>query len=242
MWNPNKFLTKEQYLSQVGHYAREVFRGKDQPRALNRTYLPLWWIGGEIRIFWEKDITQSTAVFVKDAIESQISEIDTVPPLTVRLFGTHPSAEGQIDDCTISGAIDWDMLFQDCLSEAWRDDTQGGEQHADVVITTKPFLNNRVSWGCSIFAFGTMILALYGRRQEQRNFLKKVVIHETGHLLGFETHCDSYQNVEGYQYTPDCNMHYSCPSAVICAKCTDYIRQWWVEVRNEYEMFLQRGE
>ena len=233
-WNPKRQFTRDGYREHVQTVACETMSGHRTPTIGGRKYLPYWWIQNEIRVFWGAGITRHTADLIVAAVDERIRETVGLP-FRFKLFGAHQSAMEQVAHATINGQIDHDRLFASALSESWRDPKCGGQQHADIYITDKPFVDDTVSWGAADFKFGAMVFCLYGNRQNSQSFLRKVALHETNHLLGMYCHCDDYQNVQGLSYSPRCNMHYSCPSDELCPKCTEFIRDWWAQIAHEYE-------
>jgi hypothetical protein len=233
-WNPKRHFSRDGYREHVQTVACETMRGHRTPIIGGKTFLPYWWIRNEIRVFWDAAISQQTVDLIIKAVDERIRETIGLP-FRFNLFGAHPSAMEQVADATVNGQIDEQRLFATALSESWRDSKCGGQQHADIYITNKPFLNDTVSWGAADFKFGAMVFCLYGNRQNSQGFLRNVALHETNHLLGMYCHCDDYQNVEGLSYSPRCNMHYSCQHESLCPKCTDFIRNWWAQVAHEYE-------
>ncbi|MEO8638036.1 MAG: hypothetical protein ABI430_04015 [Candidatus Taylorbacteria bacterium] len=208
--------------------------GHRTPTIGGETHLPHWWIQSEIRVFWDVAISRQTVDLIVKAVDERIRETIGLP-FRFKFHGSHPSAMEQVVDATINDEIDEQRLFATALSESWRDLCHGGQQHADIYITNKAFLNDTVSWGAADFKFGAMVFCLYGNRSQSQEFLRKVALHETNHLLGMYCHCDDYQNVEELSYTPSCNMHYSCPSDDLCPKCVEFIRHWWAQIEYEYE-------
>jgi len=233
-WNPLRHFGREEFREHVQNYACETMDGRRTPPIDGKIYLPYWWVRGEIRVFWEAGISQSTVDLIVRAVEERVQETINLP-FRFSPYGAHPSAMGQVAQATINSQIDEKMLFKLALSESWRDPKCGGQQHADIYITEKQFLGDRASWGAADFKFGAMVFCLYGNRQKNQNFLRNVALHEANHLLGMYAHCDAYQNVQGFKYTPSCNMHYSCPSEKLCPKCTEFIQNWWLQVSYEYE-------
>jgi len=229
MWNPRQPFTHDEFREHVQIIAHETMTGLRTPAINGKKYLPHWWTQGEIRVSWDSAIPQETINLIVDSVDERIRETAGIKFNFITL-GDHPSAAEQVASATINGQINVEQLFTSALSESWRDQNRGGRQHADIYITTKPFFNDAVSWGASSFKYGTMVFALYGQRYQNRNFLHRVTLHETNHLLGMYCHCDDYLNVEGYNYIPECNMHYSCFGFDLCPKCMDFIRHWWEQI------------
>jgi len=233
-WDPKRYFSRHGFDEHVKYAARLAMTGKWTPLINGKSLLPYWWIQNEIRVFWDAAISRQTADLIVAAVDERIKETIGLP-FRFKLFGTHQSAMEQVAHATVNGQIDHDRLFASALSESWRDPKCGGQQHADIYITDKPFVDDTISWGAADFKFGAMVFCLYGDRQNSQSFLRNVALHETNHLLGMYCHCDAYQNVQGLSYSPKCNMHYSCPSDELCPKCTEFIRDWWVQVAHEYE-------
>jgi hypothetical protein len=203
--------------------------GNRTPAIRGKVYPPSWWTQREIRVFWEESINREAVDLVLMAVDKRIKE--TIGwGFTFLLLGNHPSALDQLRCSTSNGQVNDKKLFDLAISEEWRDLKRGGRQHADIFITSKPFVNDMVSWGSASFKYGAMIFSLHGSRQENRQFLYQVALHETNHLLGMYCHCDDYPKVANYQYSPDCNMHGSCPSSELCPKCMQFIRLWWQQI------------
>ncbi len=232
-WNPKQHFTRHGFHEHVKYAARLAMNGQRTPLISGKTFLPYWWLQSEIRVFWEAGITQQTADLIVSAVDERIRETVGLP-FRFKLFGAHQSAMEQVAQATVNGQIDHDRLFASALSESWRDPKCGGQQHADIYITDKPFVDDTVSWGAADFKFGAMVFCLYGNRQHSQGFLRNVALHETNHLLGMYCHCDDYQNVEELSYTPRCNMHYNCSHTELCPKCTEFIRHWWMQVVETY--------
>jgi hypothetical protein len=233
-WDPKRHFTRDGYRKHVQIVASETMRGARTPTIDGKIFLPYWWVWKKIRVFWDAAISQQTVDLIVKAVDERIRETIGLS-FDFSLHGAHPSAMKQVVDATVNGQIDHDRLFASALSESWRDSRRGGQQHADIYITDKPFVHDMVSWGAADFRFGAMVFCLYGNRQHSQSFLRNVALHEANHLLGIYCHCDDYQNVEGLSYSPSCNMHYCCPHEGLCLKCTDFIRSWWVQVVHEYE-------
>ncbi len=232
MCNNKHYFSIHNYRRHVAEAATMYFRGSRSPVVNGRRYLPLWWTSGEVRIFTEQGITDPTVNTVIDMLKQRANELD-LKPFHFKVFGPHPSALQQVRDSLVRGQIDPYKFFDICVSEDYRDQSKGGMQHADIVITKRSFLDDTVSWGAASWAHGAMIFTLHGDRQHHTAFLKKVALHEANHLFGMPLHCDHYQNVDGYRYDTRCNMHYCCPTEVLCPKCKDFITQWWLQIERE---------
>ncbi len=232
-WDPHTHLTRPAFYERVRYLAHLTMAGRLTPPVAGKIFLPYWWTNGEIRVFWETGITRVTVDLIVKAVDERIRETIGIP-FQFNLYGSHASAIKQVAQATVNGQIDENCLFATALSEIWRDPQCGGQQHADIYITNKPFLNDTVSWGAADFKFGAMVFCLYGNRQNSQDFLRNVALHEANHLLGMCCHCDDYQNVEELSYSSRCNMHYSCQYENLCLKCADYIRNWWAQVVHEY--------
>jgi hypothetical protein len=147
--------------------------------------------------------------------------------------GQHPTSLQQIAQATVGRELDEERLFSLALTEVWRDEKRGGRQHADVYITNKPLKDDHVSWGAARFNHGAVVFSLTGDRQKNLGFLANVARHETTHLLGMYAHCDDYQNVAGFKYTSNCNMHGSCSQPRLCPKCLFFLEHWWAQLDHE---------
>lgn len=231
-WDKNQPFTRNAFCEHVYNVARETMRGLRVDPIGGTRYLPYWWLNGEVRVFWELGVPRQTVDLIVDAVDQRTRET-MGQTFVFDLFGQHQSASEQIADATVNGQVDEKRLFSLMLSEHWRDKRRGGRQHADIYITTKPFLNDPVSWAAACFKHGAMVYCLHGQRHQSSDFLRRVALHETNHLLGMYCHCDDYQNVAGLPYTPRCNMHYSCSHAELCPKCQTHIKWWWQGVYDE---------
>jgi hypothetical protein len=238
-FNPRRPHTRDSYRQELQTVAWETMNGLRTPAIGGKVLLPHWWVNGEIRVFSDPAVPQATVDLITAAVSERIRET-TGFTFTFHHYGDHPSAREQVAQATSSRGLDPDRLFALSLSEGWRNEARGGRQHGDIYITTKPFLDDQISWGAACFRHGTMMFALHSGRSSSSGFLRRVALHETNHLLGMYCHCDDYQVVRGHQYTPSCNMHYSCPSDTLCPKCVDFIHHWWLQVAHEYE--LQQGQ
>ncbi len=224
-------ITREVFQKLVSYYAHETFRGEFRPRVGNRLYYPLWFVERQIRVFWEAGITENTVHLIIEAIRQRFREVDGVPEFNFEHYGPHQSALDQIRNAMVGGALNPDRLLEMCLTEEYRN-LKRGTQHGDIIITRRPLLNDRVSWGYCYFKYGVMIFALYGQRQENKDFLWRIAKHEASHLVGMWTHCDEL-NVAGYRYDPRCNMHYAAERDYLCPKCADLLDQWWNQIRYD---------
>jgi len=230
-WNQRLHFTEESFRSHVYEVARQTMKGLRTSPVNGICYLPYWWVNKEIRVFWEEGISQETVNTIVSAIDKRLREIGF--KFRFVLIRSHKSSQNQVSSALIKGCLDYEKLFLTALSEQWRDELHGGYQHADVYITNRSFYNDNSSWGAASFIEGAMVFCLHGHRQQQSSFLYKVALHETTHLLGMYCHCDDYQNVAGLQYTPECNMHYSCSYEKLCPKCQKQLNAWWQGVSDE---------
>lgn len=231
-WDPHRRFTHNAFCEHVYSVACETMRGLRTDAINGTVYLPYWWRDGVVRVFWEAGISRQTVDLIVSAVNQRAREsIDL--SFDFELFGAERSALEQIEASTVNRQIDEKRLFSLALSEHWRDKHRGGRQHADIYITTKPFLNDPVSWAAACFKHGTMVFCLHRQRHQGSDFLRRVALHETNHLLGMYCHCDDYQNVAELPYTSRCNMHYSCSHAELCPKCRTHIKWWWQGVQDE---------
>ena len=226
-------MKRNEWLNSSSYWAIQTMYGKRTPIINGDRFTPLWWTGEQplIRIFRESNISQETISFVGNIILEIMGNIDNniIPSPKIELRGLDQSAIEQINDACILGKIDDNKLADIALAENCRK----SQQHGDIYVTTKQFVDDSVSWGAASFEHGMMVLALYGDRQRNINFLKKVVHHELGHMLGSRLHCNKYTDIDSYIYDTSCVMHYSCASNRMCDKCKDWIRQWWTQIKYE---------
>jgi hypothetical protein len=231
-WDKHQAFTRASFQQHVYDVARETMSGLRVDPIGGTKYLPYWWLNGEIRVFWEPGIPQQTVDLIVSAVDQRAREVPGLE-FVFNKYGHHASAIEQIDAATTRGQLDPDRLLALAASEPWRDWRRGGRQHADIYITTRPFLDDSVSWAAACFKHGAMMFCLHGGRHQSHDFLRRVALHETNHLLGMYCHCDDYQNVAGLSYSPRCNMHYSCSHADLCPKCRTHIECWWQGVQDE---------
>ena len=229
------YVDKSKWLEAASYVATQTLRGDRVPVIDGIDYTPLWWTNKypQIRIFWEPRISTKTIDLVIESIADLAFQIghDFIPEFDFITLGSHDSAMQQIQNACVGGKLDNKRLANIVASEPYRNEANGGEQHGDVYITTREFVDDSASWGAAGFQHGILMLTLYGNRQQSRDFLKKVVIHEAGHFFGLPLHCDD-SVVDEYGYDQNCVMHYQCPSSMLCPKCQDWIRQWWVQSRG----------
>ncbi len=222
-------MPSQKWLNTAAFLAHRAMCGEDRPVIDGKPYPPFWWMEKKIRIFCEEGISSQTIRIVQQAINQRFSEVGH-EPFDFEIWGVHQSAQEQIKASMVNGQLDENKLFRICASEPWRDKAKGGIQHGDIFITRRQFLNDTVSWGAADFKFGVMILALHGSRQTSTDFLRRVVLHEATHLVGYGYHCDQWKEVEGYLYDSNCSMHYSCHGEHLCDKCNDFIGAWWERI------------
>ena len=223
-------LSKQKWYAQIVYWAEGVLKGTSP---LHRK--PHWISTREIRVLWEEGIDQETVQIVQEAIRERLEEVGlSNRGFRIQPYGTGWRERGEtvkmidyISPALQSGGVDHKKLFQLSYDEPYR----RAEQHADVYILTKPFHDDPESWGAAAFGDGCMILSLSGSRQRSRSFLRKIVLHETAHLLGQILHCDDLFTLEGTIYDPSCNMHWAAPSNKLCSKCQHYLELWWEVVR-----------
>lgn len=195
--------------------------------------IPRWTETREIRVMWEEGITDDTGEFVVREIAQWIRELCLGLEFTVVPYGTgwreagrRVSVTDYIRPALLPSGVDYEQLFRLSYHEPYR----RVHQHADVYIMKRPFHDDTVSWGCSIFEYGCLLLTLHGGRQNNRDFLRGVVRHELGHLFGMPIHCD-HVGVEGWAYDSSCNMHYAVPSSRLCPKCRSLLHLWWQHIK-----------
>lgn len=229
MWNPHTRFTTSEYAQHVMLAAKLSCVGPWRPTVNSLPVTPSWWRDREVWMFWEPGIGEKAALTVRDAIAKRAEEAG-LRPFDFRLFGRSHHIE-RYGPSLMGGVIDEERFFGICLEEEER----SVREHATVLITRKAFVGDNDAWGAASWRHGAMVFALHGRRQENDSYLRSVALHEANHLFGMFCHCDSYQNVEGHSYNPRCNMHYSCPSDMLCPKCEEFIRHWWVQVEHETE-------
>ncbi|TSC68075.1 MAG: hypothetical protein G01um101456_749 [Parcubacteria group bacterium Gr01-1014_56] len=231
-WDKHQQFTRNSFCGHVYDIARETMRGLRTDSIGGIRYLPYWWLNGEVRVFWESGIPRQTVDLIVNAVDQRAREVPGLS-FVFEKYGDDAGAIEQIGSALVRGQLDPDRLFSLALSEPWRDPRRGGRQHADIYITTKSFVDDPVSWAAASFKYGAMMFCLHGQRHHSHDFLRKVALHETNHLLGMYCHCDDYQNVVGLPYTSRCNMHYSCTHAELCPKCQTHIKWWWLGVQDE---------
>jgi hypothetical protein len=198
---------------------------------------PLWITTCEIRIMWERTITKNTVDLVSREIKNVLDELNLGFNFKINLFGDHwyngskcISVSEYIRPALQGNGINYEKLFELSYDEPYRT----ARQHADVYITSKPFHDDYVSWGCSMFEYGCLLLTLHGNRQDNHHFLRGIVRHEMGHLLGMPFHCE-HVGIYGYTYDSKCNMHYSVPSFDLCPKCKLFLRVFWENIDKMLE-------
>jgi hypothetical protein len=219
-------LLRKQYLNLSASVAEESVTGKWRPQINGQFINPQWWINQKVKIYWEDGIKKDTIDIVVNAMRERFSEIFD-SNFTFHYCGM----ENWVVKClqaSVQGNGSIKSLFHDKIfTDSYNDHC------AKVVITQRPIYGDSISWGEAGFIRGLIVLHLQDNRQNNKSFLANVVAHETGHLLGFGAHCDSYPNVEGYRYNSMCNMHYACATDKMCSKCKDYMLQWWAQVLRE---------
>lgn len=177
---------------------------------------PSWISERNIRVMWESGINRSTVDLVTSTIFQRIHEFSLGYKFKIEMsHGSRGLIEHIRPTLSQSGRVDEDALF--LFSD---------REHAHVYILRRPLVAGDVYWGASWFEYGTIILALPGERQNNHNLLKRIVGHETCHLLGMRHHCDQ-MGLEGIPYNPSCNMHHGVPSWNLCPGCRDFVRRWW---------------
>jgi hypothetical protein len=231
-WEKHKPFTHDAFCKHVYNVARETMRGLRSDPIGGFRYLPYWWLNNEVRVFWEPSVPRQTVDLIVQAVDERARETVGLQ-FDFQLYGNETSSAEQVSSALVHGHLDPDRLFALSVSEPWRDHRRGGRQHADIYITTKQFIDDSVSWAAACFKHGTMMFCLHGQRHQGSNFLRKVALHETNHLLGMYCHCDEYQNISGLPYTSECNMHYSCTHENLCSKCRTHIESWWEGVQEE---------
>lgn len=231
-WNKNGHFTTQEYATHVQFHARESLFGKHIPIIHGSAYPPFWWITREIRVFSDPSISMKAVDTIIAGIQERTDEIG-LAPFSFRFYGNHESAAQQVQESLVRGQLDYEKLFKIAASEIWRDDAHGGAPHGDIYITTRSFLDDPASWAAADFAYGAMVFLLCDNRWEDLEFLRKVALHETNHLLGMHGHCDDYQNVDGFSYSPQCNMHWNCIYAELCPKCLFFLKNWWIQIEHQ---------
>ncbi len=231
-WDKLQPFTHNEFCQHVYDVARETMRGLRVDPIGGTRYLPYWWLNGEVRVFWEPSVPRHTVDLIVNAVDQRARETVGLE-FDFQLYGNDPSSAKQVSAALVRGQLDPDKLFASAVSEPWRDHRRGGRQHADIYITTKQFVGDPVSWAAACFKHGAMMFCLHGQRHHGSDFLRKVALHETNHLLGMYCHCDDYQRVAGLPYSPQCNMHYSCAYEDLCPKCRTHIEYWWQGVQDE---------
>lgn len=231
-WDKHQAFTRDSFQQHVYDVARETMSGLRVDPIGGTKYLPYWWLNGEIRVFSEPGVPQQAVDLIVRAVDQRIRE-------TIRLefdfqfYRNEPSAAQQVSAALVRGQLDPDRLFALAASEPWRNWCRDDRQQANIYITTRAFLDDTASWAAASFKHGAMMFCLHGERHQSHDFLRRVALHETNHLLGMYCHCDDYQNVAGLPYSPRCNMHYSCSHADLCPKCRTHIECWWQGVQDE---------
>ncbi|MBT6253871.1 hypothetical protein HOI83_01410 [Candidatus Uhrbacteria bacterium] len=225
----NAVWTHDRWTTTIEGWVRRTLAGHSD-RAIG--VVPYWIETREIRVMWEEGILPSLAAMVAEEIRVFVSELGLGVEFEVILYGSgweesdrRIGVSDYIRPATINGELDHRALFDLSYGETYRQE----RQHADVYITTRPFVDDRVSWGAAIFEHGCMMLTLWGKRQHSRQFIRSVVRHEMCHLLGMPIHCDDI-GVEGWAHDTSCNMHYALPSSRLCGKCREYLGRWWLEI------------
>ncbi len=221
-------FSRQMWWWSAGHWAEEAIEDMRNSGIYDLEVIrPFWWFNHEIRMFCERGIDPQTAEIVKEVIEEQSWKLLQFT-LRVVLHEQDSGIQQRVQNCMKHGEIDeQEFSRQLCQHSRIRK-----IRHGDIAIFAKPFFGEDdetiLTWGSSNFKYGAMILALYGNRQKETSFLRNLIVHELGHLLGIGYHCDMYKdNIEGYTYDPSCAMHATCPSSNLCPKCRDFIFQWW---------------
>lgn len=213
-------MNKESFLYTVNTWRSMSLSGN---RPDLEEIIPCWHTTRNIEIVAQSGISAATIDMVKKSIEARLYQIF----FDNSLFRMNVSTKN-IDDY-IKYFVDSKNEIDDkkFARSTYKSLIQQNRPRAAVFLTRSFFLNDHASWGRAAFEDGCMILALPENRQNNLKFLSDVVGHEMGHLLGFPDHCDTFGEVDGYKYSPKCNMHYSVPSGCLCEKCKDFIRTWW---------------
>lgn len=190
-------------------------------------YIPSWWKTRHIRVLSASSVDANTTQVVVDAIRFQIAEMALPYPFhvlaieaphAVELLIANAMKKDGLDDRKMIAMLGWDSI-------------QNGL--GNVIITTERFYDDAASWGASQFWSGAIIFALYGNRQQNQHFLRKVVRHETMHMLGKADHCDEDKDtIASFEYDPRCLMHWSCRGSDFCPKCIQFVQVWWQEMQR----------
>jgi len=219
-------MTKDTWLYTSTHNAKWAYEGRHNPQ-----FPMCWWINKEIRIFWEKGVPEAVARLIEGACRDRLRECE-LPGMEFQLWGSHSSVMEQIQRAlTNNDEIDDELLADTCLKESWRDESNGGRQHADIIITRHPLINDHASWASASALKGVITFALHSDRIDDHDFLRRVAKHEMAHMLGLMWHCNEHKNVEGYDYNPQCNLHWECSGEHLCLKCRDFIFWWWEQFK-----------
>jgi len=235
-------MTRERWLylwSTIGEPNPGTFAGYNRLReeVNGRDYRYGEWVRGkEIRVFREPTVKAQCSLPVINGIYDMIKEVGV--DLQVKYLGDHNSINPLIaESITSRGTLDDGKLGRKLISETYRDESAGGKQHADVILTSLRFDEDSSNWGVSRFSEGCMIMSLPLERQDNLRFIRNVSEHETGHLLGFHQHHD-YWKVEGYREPGYCVMYRSCSTPFLCNKDRDAMIYFWRALEKELGMKL----
>ena len=196
-----------------------------------------WWIYKKIRVFCDSKIPRQAIKTIVDSVDYRAREVlglkfNLVMPENNRC---HERGIEQMAQATVDGQIDAQRLFELAALGKLRKRSEGGRQHAGIYITTGQFSDSPDSWGAASFESGTMIFALSEDRHRDIDFLRKVALHEAGHLIGMPTHCKIYKNVQGYHYRGLCNMDPGCSTDFLCQRCEGFIVHFFKQIVHDYE-------
>lgn len=189
-----------------------------------------WYKGKKVLVFREATVLRESVLPVIRGIKSLVERIG----LDIRVIDldADSSIRPAINYATRpEGVIDGHALGSYLIEESSRSETLGGFPHADVLITDRYLALGRENWGQSEFSKGYMVISLPGGRQRCQKFITNIAMHETGHLLGYQMHHDTFLEedleIEGYPEVNDCLMFWRASTREICPRCKDAIKYLW---------------
>lgn len=216
-----------------------------------------WPKGGEIRIYRESGVDKQCVDAVLSGIYETIDDLglmlkvnncDTNPVISSILRSltvhyperrwngeTYPEHEEIYSDHPYSSKLG-ENLFTG-IYETMRDETNGGKQHAVVVITGKALENNRRVQidGEARFGKGYMIMSIPPIFQRNLRQIKRVSEHEMYHLLGFCEHHGDVE-VEGISSPINCVTDVPIRTNKLCERDREALRCHWNVLEKEFGM------
>lgn len=226
-----------------------------------------WPKGREIRVFREATVNKKSADTVVYGIYQALDDVglrldvnqyeinNTLfsmrSSLTIHYPETKHKGSTYKEAISLNDERLGELLFTG-IYKNYRDENNGGKQHAVVILTDKNLESGRYiqryKWGrvaddLARFDEGYMIMSIPPCRQDSssQRSVELLAVHGTNHLVGFcEHHEPENQFVSSYSEPKSCVMKFPVRTIKLCERDKEALQTFWKALEKDFGMKFLR--